>query len=571
MKNLYKIVGCFIVLSFSACNSFDLDLQENPLAVTPANASLNDLYNSVGLNFGSFVQQVQQPAGQVARMHMNVNFTYEAAYPDNNGALNGGWTNAYAGIFPDIDNVLLLAEEAGFDIHAGTSKIMEAYVLLTLVDLFGTAPYSEALQGTDIISPTHDAGADIYNAAIALLDEGIAQLSGTSAGAPAYDNYYGGDADNWIAAANSIKLKAALNMGDGSLFSSTLSSNIIDAADGSEDFQANWGTERNNPNSRHPFYNNQYEVGDGSYQANYYMWMLRAEKVNAAGNIVIDPRLRYYFYRKVDDAVNQDPTTYSCHFSTLPDQDAAPPHWEAVDPRLPYCVASADGYSGRDHLNGEGIPPDGPIRTSYGLYPAGGQFDDDTFDDTRQLGTTGGLGGGITPIMMASWVDFMRAEAALTLGTGESARDLLQSGIEKSLDKVESFESLVSSTMSTEVTLRDGSSGTVKELYGMDEDSKTAYINEVLAMYDAAANDDDRLDVIVKEHYIAAWGNGMEAYNMWRRTGKPSNMQPAIEPAFGQFPYSFLFPINHVTRNQNIEQKTLADRVFWNVGGPTVY
>ncbi len=570
MKNLYKIVGCFIVLSFSACNSFDLDLQDNPVAVTPANASLNDLYNSVGLNFGSFVQGVQNPAGQVARIYNNNGgFTYEAAFPDNNGFLNGGWNNAYAGVFPDIDNVLLLSEESGFDIHAGTSKIMEAYVMLTLVDLFGTAPYSEAGQGTDIISPMHDGGADIYNAAIALLDEAIAQLSGTSAAPPAYDNYYGGDADNWIAAANTLKLKAALNMGDGSLFSSTLSSNIIDEA--SEDFEATWGTERNNPNSRHPYYNQQYEVGDGPYMSNYFMWMLRAEKVNASDVTVVDPRLRYYFYRKVDDAVNQDPTTYSCHFSTLPDQDASPAHWDPIDPRLPYCVASADGYSGRDHLNGEGIPPDGPIRTSWGLYPAGGAFDDDTFDDTRQLGTTGGLGGGITPIMLSSYVDFMRAEAALTLGTGEDPRALLASGIRKSLDKVESFESLVASTMSTQLTLRDGSTGTVKELYGMDEDSKTDYINEVLAMYDASANDDDRLDVIIKEYYIASFGSGLEAYNMWRRTGKPSNMTPAIEPAFGQFPYSFLLPIDHITRNSNIEQKTLADRVFWNVSGPTVY
>ena len=54
---------------------------------------------------------------------------------------------------------------------------------------------------------------------------------------------------------------------------------------------------------------------------------------------------------------------------------------------------------------------------------------------------------------------------------------------------------------------------------------------------------------------------------MYRRTGFPSNIQPALEPAAGSssdpFPRSFFYPINHVSRNSNVDQKTLADPVFW--------
>lgn len=554
-----------ITAMISACNSFDLDLQDNPLAVTPENAGLNDIYNSVQLGFGDFYSSTEGNPGATARMYHAGGFTYNAFTTPN--TFNGAWNIAYAGLFPDIDNVLLLAEANGLDIHAGTVKVMKAYAMMVLVDLFGDVPYSEAGQGTDIISPNVDPGQDVYNAAIALLDEAIAQLDGTVAGAPAFDNFYGGDAEGWIKIANTLKLRAALNTGDAATINSLVSGGmIIDEA--SEDFQINFGNQRTNPNSRHPFYNNHYEVGDGAYLSNYYMWLLRRGRESAIspGVRIDDPRRRYYFYRKVADAEAQDATTYSCHFTALPTDDPGTTidHWIAIDANLEetYCVV-ADGYSGRDHLNGSGIPPDGPIRTSFGLYPGGGDFDDSTFDDTRANGTLGGLGQGIFPIMLSSFVDFMRAEAALSLGTSDDARALLESGIRKSLNKVEGFESLVSTKMGTSVTLRDGSTGTIKQLFGMSEDDKNDYVDEILALYDAATTDQERLDVVITEYYIAAWGNGLEAYNMYKRTGFPSNIQPSLEVDPGQFPNTFFYAVDFVTRNSNVDTKAIGVPTFW--------
>ena len=94
---------------------------------------------------------------------------------------------------------------------------------------------------------------------------------------------------------------------------------------------------------------------------------------------------------------------------------------------------------GRDHLNGSGIPADGNIRTSYGLYPAGGDFDSNEFKKTQNLGTTGGLGQGILPILLSSFVDFMRAEAALMLGASGDPKELLLSGVKKVAAKSQKF------------------------------------------------------------------------------------------------------------------------------------
>ena len=84
-----------------------------------------------------------------------------------------------------------------------------------------------------------------------------------------------------------------------------------------------------------------------------------------------DPRIRFYFYRQDPDLTDNPPNEFSCVVAGIP------PHYLAADPNMPFCAAAPKkGYYGRDHGNGSGIPPDGPNRTVYGLYPAGGRFDE---------------------------------------------------------------------------------------------------------------------------------------------------------------------------------------------------
>ena len=118
--------------------------------------------------------------------------------------------------------------------------------------------------------------------------------------------------------AKTLLLRATVNLrliGEGPDIKALIAEgDLIDEA--SEDFQFNYGNQRDNPNSRHWMYNSHYESGDGDYLSNYYMWILRASKKDDEGNPIRDPRLLYYFYRKVDDALGQDPIIYACHFST---------------------------------------------------------------------------------------------------------------------------------------------------------------------------------------------------------------------------------------------------------------
>ena len=101
---------------------------------------------------------------------------------------------------------------------------------MVLVDLFGDVPLSEAGLGAAVISPNSTPGTEVYTAAITLLDEAIAELAGTGADEPAFDNFYGGDADKWITFANTLKLRAALNMGDVTTFNTLASGDVISLA-----------------------------------------------------------------------------------------------------------------------------------------------------------------------------------------------------------------------------------------------------------------------------------------------------------------------------------------------------
>ncbi len=570
MKFITKLFLLALIVGFVACDA-DLDLQQNPNAVTPDKASVGDLYNAIQIDFGDLYANVEGTGGQLTRMYHMGSFNYEAHTAP--ATTNGMWFEAYSNLFPDMDALLALTEARGLDVHTASVKILKAYTLMALVDNLNDVPLSEAGQGTDIVSPGRDGGAAVYAAAGTLLDEAISLLASTSASGPPNDFYYGGDASKWSALANTLKLRAAMTtrLIDPSGAAATVNSVIGSGnyiKDASGDFQVQFGTQRNNPNSRHPFYNNHYEAADGAYLSNYYMWLLAEGNVNADGLPVADPRTRYYFYRQKDDSINQDPTTFSCHFSTVPDDpEGRPAHFDNVDPRLPYCVATENGYSGRDHGNGSGTPPDGPIRTHYGLYPGGGSFDGDSFTDTRNAGTTGGLGSGIFPIMLSSFVDFLRAEAALTVGTGEDARALLEAGIRSSIAKVKTFESKVPSELG-EIRIVRGEEFTVEQLYVPTAEDIDAYIAIVLDNYDNG----DKLDVVMTEYYKALWGNGLESYNNYRRTGKPSNMAPTLEPAGGEFSTVLFYPAVHVNRNSNATQRaSRSERVFWDDGSANVY
>ncbi|WP_297763798.1 SusD/RagB family nutrient-binding outer membrane lipoprotein [uncultured Muriicola sp.] len=555
MKIRYqKIILALLFTGLFSCETTELGLTESPTQVSVDNLDPDFLFNNIQLGFGTFVENVAGGASFTASVSrqfaMTGGNTYDNAYAPIN--FNGIWSSAYSGILADIQALEPIAEELDLKYHLGVSKLFRAYVLISMVDLFGDIPYTEALQGNANTNPAPDNQVDVYIAMLSEIDEAIALLNGVASAYPPEDFYYsdGGTVDedtqkSWVTAANTLKLRvlnnarlAGADLGiniAASINSILAGNNIIDSAD--EDWVLQYGSNRLNPSTRHPGYNRYYEDSAGGYMSNYLMWSMIAEKG------FDDPRLAYYFYRQDTNATNEDVFTLGCVGANAPSQYAN--YSSIYDPAvgMPFCVASAPrGYWGRDHGDNGGIPPDDEKRTVFGLYPVGGSYDDGAGDSTQEEGSTGEQGAGITPLLTSFFVDFIKAESALTTGTTGDARVFLESAIRGSMAKVIGFLGVAGDATQNDVD---------------------NYVAFVLDAYDNALDDSKRLEIILKEYHIASYGNGMEAYNAYRRTGFPSNFQPTLVLTSGEFYNSVVYPANFVNLNSNATQKDRGERIFW--------
>lgn len=537
--NKYLVIS-LLTITFTSC---EFDLLDSPNDVGPSNANIDFLLANSYLTFNNLMTGVSNNTMGVTRL-----VTMQAnVYTADNGpqTWDGVWSNAYANLIPDLDLVIVKAKESGVTFPEGVAKVLKAYALTTMVDIFGDVPYTEAFQGTSNFGPKADKGADIYAAADKLLDEARVILAGPPTGTLLNDLYYGGSAAKWLKLANTLKVRGMINQ---RLIKPVTQAQIdaIIGADGAkgiavpaDDFKFQYGSNREAPDARHPFYSDGYENGGpGWYQSNFMMWTMILGK----GEIV-DPRVRYYYYRQDCDEESEDAFTLPCIFQN------APNHYDGY----PFCTASSDefsdpgkkfvGYWGRDHGDGSGIPPDGLKKTAFGVYPAGGKFDADNCAQVSNAGKDGLKGVGINPIMMSSWVKFMLAEN--TLANGGDASALLEAAVKESVKRVMDFGAADAGTSTLKPTQAD----------------VDAYVAKVKADYAASS---DKMNVLITEYWLDCFGNGIEPYNFIRRTCKPARLQPTLDVDPGPFPRSQFYPGSYVSRNQNASQKAnQTTPVFW--------
>ena len=78
------------------------------------------------------------------------------------------------------------------------------------------------------------------------------------------------------------------------------------------------------------------------------------------------------------------------------------------------------------------------------------------------------------------------------------------------------------------------------------------------------ADENGKWNILSMQYFVAQYGNGLDAYNFYRRTGNPKTLQPNIEPNPGGFIRSFFYPGDHANTNSNITQKdNVGVQVFW--------
>jgi hypothetical protein len=534
------IYKALVVLSVFMISSCDLDLLDSPNDVTLESADPNFLLTRIQTDFVSFFWDASGRGGRVTRMFHQASDTYEIAYAAVQQ--DGLWSNAYANILADINTLKQIASERNFRRHLGIAKTIEAYVWMQLVDNFGNVPFSQAFDSANF-NPKQDDGATVYTAALNLLIEARQDFTATETLGTPVDLFFGGNYAKWVKLTNALELRYHLNRRlidkAGATAGITKLINEANLPGVGDDFVFSYTKNVADPATRHPAYVGQFPNGGGDYQSVFFMWHLTEAKG------FDDPRAPYYFYRQV--GVNP---TNEAEVRCI--KEFKPAHYP-VD--MVWCMPGTRGYWGRDHLDPQGIPPDGPKRTLWGLYPAGATFDNN-MPTSMTASNLGNGGAGIQPIMLAAFVDFMLAEAALELGTPGDPKALMLSGITKHINYVRSW------------SLGTAEAAKVRAYISDDDHAarRTQYLNKVGQDYDDSSN---KMRIIAREYWISLFGNGAEAYNLYRRTGQPDNMQPGQIPNFGKFPRSFFYPSNHVERNNQANQKASHDvQVFWDNNPP---
>lgn len=752
MKLYKKIAVALFVVVATSCS---LDLRNDPNSVQPNQVLPTLMLNSMQSNFAGFFNGASGVGrGLTRQVNRGSSLYRQTITPET---FNGVWTTAYASVLEDADVLMDLSvpdkskPNERYARHMGITRIIQAYTIVTLVDMFGDVPFSDAFKGDGNFNPSVDTQADLYARALVLLDSAKLDLTTptTTSVPPGYhspiapdvfDMYYGNGAGaptttfaNWLKLANSLKLKIYLNLrltdaaGAAAGISAIITeNNLID--DQNENFIFRYGTTTADPDARHPSFVGQYPGGGGDYQSNWYMWaMLYGYDAKHRNLDSGDPRTRFYFYRQTltnSTSTNEIrclgeslPTHYPSSTGTAIIDNSiagrAPMGVRSLDPTndpadvawiRTFCYPSNIGYWGRDHIDPQGIPPDGQLRTAYGPYPVGGRFD---ANNGAPLGVTGSAnfgmrGAGMEPIMLRSFVQFMLAEASLYLTVGGAGaatyftngvnfslidvRDWSvngtfgSSGVAAALTEATAINAFYSNAYTGTATaggpVRAATTGNLPALSGLltidgitlapgdrvlvknqatataatngiyvvsagawtratDADvaaefqsqrvdvspfplpypagnvnggtvwiqtvttnppptppfvlgtsaltyavnnsytvDRTAYSLQAVNAFTASlagSSDiipgtvaDEAMNYVAREYWIASNGNGVEAYNLYRRTGMPSGMQPVLNPTPGDFPMSYWYPANFANLNSSVTQKNdLAGKVFW--------
>lgn len=543
------------VAIFTSCSSDFLDVNTDPN--NPTTASLDFLLPAAqaATAFNS-TRIVNEHAAIFVQHFYGLN---QSTYNLNGSNYASDFNGMYAQGLKDLETIIQQATErgAGFRGYLGVSKVLKAYSFMVLVDLFGDVPYTEALAGEVIRFPVYDDDAQIYDRLIALLVDAKGDLDAAStANEPriASDLVYGTSSTGpaqygrWKKAANTILLRLYLNIRkvDAAKATQGISDLISEnnfITTNADDFQMVYGNSQS-PLTRHPVFQQEYAgAGKTFYMSNYFMYQMISKG---------DPRLPFYLFRQGRDSDIANPPVANTNSQNRPcrNRPDCVYGWLTFDPQtkgLPALPAGfADGYIGRDHGDPSGQPNDNTIRTTFGVYPIGGSYDRGPGGGSRTI-NSGATGAGVMPWMTNFMRNFMLAEAALTLGTAGDPLALTLAGIDASFTKVEDFGKANDAAAQS-----------------MSTTAKDAYKNAVTARFNSAASAEDKLDVVITEKYFANFGNGIEAYTDFRRTGKPSNLPAPLAPS-GPAPRRLPLPPTELSANPNAPSPPplVTDKIFW--------
>jgi len=524
--NIFVLTGLLLMGSYS-CKKF-VDINEDPN--NPTTAQLSLLLPSTQISMVGNMYPLN--SGTSTIVQHTIYSTGLSRFQQQGTDFSSSWDGFYSQTLNDLDAIIKNGTDLGQPGYVAIAKLEKAYLYSLMVDMWGDIPYSKAEQGQLNTSPPLEKGQVIYESLLTLIDAGITDAGKvtTNTLVPASaDIFYQGNKTSWLSMANSLKLKLynQIRLVDPERSATAIKALVAPGVtlinSNSLDFTFKFGSNQN-PNNRHPWHRAEYQSGKTFYQSQSWMDLL----LNAD-----DPRLRYMIMRQNATAGLNN-------------------------------ITNSNGYYGRNPGDGTAAPADQSRRSTFGIYPAGGLYDNAPINSltaanlyltntgatgaTKVVAVSDGTGAGIMPLITNAMVKFIRAEAALTLSTGDDARQNFSDGISASLNSVSTYAAANGGIAMPAATI-------------------TGFVNRQLALYDAADNA-GKLNLVMTQKYIATYGNGMEVYNDYRRTGLP--VLRALLSPLNVFPLRLYYSQTELSANINfganassIQVAQQITPVFW--------
>lgn len=202
------VLGVIIAAS-SSCSDRLSEINQNPNGIDPATANPNlvmpEVMNSVGrsyleLGYGDIagvVQHIQHDGWFGSINH------YDWGPQD--------WSGWY-GMLRNNEFMYKRSVELNYKLHQGIALTMRSFIFGTITDLWGDAPYTDAVKGNvsnELLTPAFDSQEVIYKGIINDLKAASALFASKDATGytTGYDIYYGGNPTAWQKFANTLLLR----------------------------------------------------------------------------------------------------------------------------------------------------------------------------------------------------------------------------------------------------------------------------------------------------------------------------------------------------------------------------
>lgn len=547
---IYAITASVVLATAgSGCKKF-LDVNKNVNDPSPAAVNLSFVLSAAQRNIS---QNLALGTGLGNIMSVYTHQQTGRVGADRYGAGSAGWDGLYAAL-SNLNVIIKRGMAEQNTIYAGMAKILKAYTVSMLVDVYGDVPFSEYDRFDEGISqPKFDKGADIYPQLFKLIDEAIADLNNPAGNLtkPGADDYiYKGSTANWIKAANTLKLKmytqvrlvqdvktqiAALLANPNALINSQ-----------SESFMLPYGP-LGVTDDRHPGYGDYTATQRGGQLFSPWLWEIMKGRNPNILNGLSDPRIPYYVY-------NQRSATGSTES----------------------CTEYRDGGFISILFGSAGSCRDGSNSSSYslfGVFPVGGRYEEGLAQTITTLGTAN-AGTGARPHELITYADRLYLEAELILAgtvTGDA-----KAVFSKALDA--SFGHVDNVVVNFVKPATAGRAQTVPLIATLP--ATTTYKTGVLAEYDAAS-DAKKMELVMTEKWINRIENPVDNYTDYRRTGYPVLFAPApqgnVNTVTGpdgkqtpvsndrKYPLSLPFSNGEIGLNKNAPPQKVPEsfKVFW--------